>query len=145
MLKPENKKKWDDTFEKIKHVAEESKRKLILIIDDDEDFLLAISESLEVRGEKVYTTKNVFEFFELIGKNSLKCVIVDWRMPQCSGEEIMRHLKDRNIKRIVVSADARNQLPDIGDSVFIRKPLNGTIEEFTDQILLVSNCKEHND
>ena len=141
MINLDAKKRWDETFDKVQYLEEASKKKIILIIDDDKVFLTAISESLSIKGERVLTTNHIYEFFEFIGGNNLKCVVVDWRMPACGGEKIMRYLDGRSIMKIVISSHERQELPEIGNAVYIKKPVNSSLKEFTDQLLAASNCE----
>ncbi len=135
-MRAEAQKHWDDIDKKTALALEQSKKGVILIIDDDKEFLSLLSKFLQERGERVCYTSNVYKFFEYVGRNNLKCVIVDWRKTKCIGQIIMNEFHDRPIKQIAMSTYSKDELPSMNGVKFLRKPLPGeNIYTFANKLL----------
>lgn len=67
--------------------------KTVLALDDDPEILKCIKLALESRGFQCTTKTDYNEFFELIHAHSFDLVILDVRMPQHSGFEVLKKLR----------------------------------------------------
>jgi DNA-binding NtrC family response regulator len=65
----------------------------ILIVDDEEDFVQALSERLTLRDYKVTTSLNGKNAIEKIRKYNFDVVILDVSMPGMSGVDVLREIK----------------------------------------------------
>lgn len=66
----------------------------LLIIDDEELFLNSISEQLNLRGYENITSTTGKDIEHLLSKNSdIDVVLLDMRMPDVSGDEILKRIK----------------------------------------------------
>jgi len=66
----------------------------LLIIDDEELFLNSISEQLKLRGFEVITRTSGKDIEKLISKDdSIDVVLLDLKMPDISGEEVLKRIK----------------------------------------------------
>jgi len=67
--------------------------KKILLMDDSEITLEILKEGLEQKGFEVYTTTNLVEFDQTIGKIKPDLIITDIMMPEVKGDRICEVLK----------------------------------------------------
>ncbi len=81
-------------------------RNRILIIDDEQIVLIALSGALSREGYEVVSLANPLEALELIKKESFGVIISDQQMPQLSGLEFLAQAKlcQRDASRILITA-----------------------------------------
>jgi len=60
-----------------------------LLIDDDEDVLECMRESLVCHGHEVMTAKNGFDGLALAERGRFDVIVSDWQMPIMNGEEFL--------------------------------------------------------
>ena len=65
----------------------------ILMVDDDKLLLLKLKEFLISRGHEVITAQNGEEGFKAFKDESIRIIIRDWIMPECSGLEFCRRVR----------------------------------------------------
>jgi DNA-binding NtrC family response regulator len=65
----------------------------LLIVDDEEQFIEALSERLSVRDYEVMTSLTGEEALEKINNYNFDVVILDVRLPGIEGTEILREIK----------------------------------------------------
>lgn len=70
--------------------------KKILIIDDTKNIRKMIKKCLESNGFEVITAENGYEGIKLFKENKIDLVILDIRMPQLSGTEVLKIIKNIN-------------------------------------------------
>ena len=77
----------------------------ILAVDDEEQLLKFISDSLRIYGYHVYTAKTPKEAMKILKNNSIDMVISDVVMPEMDGFELSRYIQKKypNIKIQLVS------------------------------------------
>ncbi len=68
----------------------------VLLIDDEKDFLEAMSERMANRGMNVDTAISAKEAFEKVKGKAFDAVIVDLLMPEIDGIEALKELKKMN-------------------------------------------------
>ena len=68
----------------------------VLLIDDEKDFLEAMSERMANRGMNVDTAISAKEAFEKVKGKAFDAVIVDLLMPEIDGLEALKELKKMN-------------------------------------------------
>ncbi len=74
----------------------------ILVADDETGLCLGVREVLEREGYQVTTAHNGKTALELTESRPFNLLIADVRMPDCSGMELLAHLKSRNPDAIVI-------------------------------------------
>lgn len=83
-------------------------RKRILVVDDEEDFLKLIRDSLEMRGIEVVTTTSAVEAGIELATKLPNLILMDIKMPGINGlqacEAIKRKPSTKNLPIIIVSA-----------------------------------------
>ena len=81
-------------------------RRLVLAIDDDEDILKIIRRALEPRGFKVITVPTGAEALELMKRGTPDVVLLDLKIPDMEGAEILREIRSNygDLPVVVVTA-----------------------------------------
>jgi two-component system response regulator (stage 0 sporulation protein F) len=70
--------------------------KRILVADDEMSIRLLYSEELKEEGYDVLTAANGKEALEVVAKEPLDLVILDIKMPEMSGIEVLRQIKEKH-------------------------------------------------
>jgi len=104
----------------------------ILLVDDDKNFLLSLSEGLRSHNDKyeVLLAGNGIEAIEKLKSDEVNIVVTDLRMPEMDGIELIvtmsRDYPELNI--IVMTAygtsEIENNLKNFGNCQYIEKPLD---------------------
>jgi DNA-binding NarL/FixJ family response regulator len=78
----------------------------ILLVDDEEDILNCIKSFLSSHFENIFTANNPLIAIELIKKEKPDLVILDYKMPDMNGMELMQwlHEYDKSIIKIMLTA-----------------------------------------
>lgn len=69
--------------------------KRILVADDEMSIRLLYSEELKEEGYDVITAANGKEALEIVAREPLDLVILDIKMPEMSGIEVLRQIKEK--------------------------------------------------
>lgn len=101
--------------------------KHILIIDDDEDLSLIISEMLENYGYRVSRAENADRAFEMLSKNKYHLVLLDINLPRMTGFEICKELRKASGVPIIFASARTSETDritgfDIGGDDYLPKP-----------------------
>jgi len=68
----------------------------ILIVDDNPDMARTLTDILKVKGYDAESAYSASEALEKVDRNSFDCVLSDIKMPEVSGVELYRTIKERN-------------------------------------------------
>ncbi len=120
-----------------------------LIIDDEEDYRVIISEVLRGAGCEVRAGKDGAEGLELLKQAPADVVLVDWMMPRMDGEEFCRAmravagLKDIPVIMLTVKQTADEELEALhfGVDDFVVKPFKAA--ELLARVRAVLRRAEH--
>jgi two-component system response regulator FixJ len=110
---------------------------IVHLIDDDDAIRSALSFLLEMNDLPARTYASAVEFLEVAGTLKDGCIVTDVRMPEMSGLELVRRLKERGITLPVVVITGHGDVPLAVEAMragvidFIEKP-------FDDEVLLRS-------
>ncbi|MGA9407658.1 MAG: response regulator [Bacteroidota bacterium] len=75
----------------------------VLVVDDNEDFTLAVKGLLEMEGFKVEIANTGAKAFEILGKSTPSIIFLDLVMPQMDGFDVIQRLQhDETWKKIPV-------------------------------------------
>jgi DNA-binding response OmpR family regulator len=104
--------------------------KVILIVDDDEDFLQTLTVRMRTAGYKAFVAADGMQAVMMAQRHNPDLVVLDMRMPAGDGLSVMdklsRSTKTMNIPVIVVTAyddDAtKQQVMGLGAVNYLRKP-----------------------
>lgn len=102
----------------------------ILVIEDEEDLLEAISDGLKIDGYAVDTSDDGQEGLELALVNSYDLIIIDLNLPSLDGIDILKEVRknDKFVKILILTArsaieDRVNGL-DLGANDYLVKPFH---------------------
>lgn len=101
-MNPEIKQKLEDVHRRIEKIPDELRKKVILIVDKDKKFVDVICDILTKMGERAFGTDNIYQFFEWVGKNSIKGLILGCNQDVCTGSEVLKYLEGNPIHTIIV-------------------------------------------
>ena len=111
----------------------------ILIADDEKEVAVMIKSFLERRGYNVDIAFDGRAALKLIRENSYDVFFVDYNMPELTGIELVRYIKDNNIKLKTVMITGypemeANFAKRIGVDEYITKPIRmENIKEIIDK------------
>jgi len=112
-----------------------AERERILVVDDAPDTLELIERNLQAAGYQVFTAPGAAEAIRLLEDTRIDLVITDLKMPQVSGMDLARHvrenLKDTEVMMITGYPSIQGAVTAVklGIQDYIAKP-------FTDEELL---------
>ena len=104
----------------------------VLIADDSGTVRKSLAGQFEAEGFTALEAEDGLQTIEKIRSYAPDCVILDLLMPEMGGLEVLKKLKEENIKVpvVVLSADIQNttreKCMELGAVDFINKPLRDT-------------------
>jgi len=102
----------------------------ILIIEDDEAILSLLKRGLEEEGMIIDTATNGEDGEYLAKINNYDIIILDWMLPKKSGIDILKELREQDIKTPVLMLTAKDMLENkleglnIGADDYLTKPFS---------------------
>jgi two-component system response regulator FixJ len=110
---------------------------LVYLIDDDDAVRASLSFVLEMNDLPAQTYGSPLEFLEIAGDLTGGCIVTDVRMPEMSGLDLVRRLKERGVTLPVIVITGHGDVPLAVEAMragvldFLEKP-------FDDQALITS-------
>ncbi len=110
----------------------------VLLVDDDEEYLEAMSERMESRGLTVTIAKDGQSALEAVAQETFDIVFLDMQMPGIDGIETLRRLRGRNADLEVIlitgygTIDSSVTAMKLGAKDFIQKPAD--IEDLVEKV-----------
>lgn len=106
--------------------------KKVLIVDDDELILMALTELLQPEGYEITTTTSGVEALQILNREVFDLAVLDIIMPTMDGIELCRRIRERDdLKRMpVIFLSAKSQEEDraaglgAGADLFLSKPIS---------------------
>ena len=104
----------------------------ILLVEDNEMFLIGVKKMLLQKGHITDTCENGKQAIELVKKNDYDLVITDLLMPVGTGFELISSIKNdetkKHLKIVVTSsignAESISEAMQAGADAYLTKPLN---------------------
>jgi len=102
----------------------------ILVVEDEPDIQLGLKYNLQNEGYEVETTGNGREGFEKASKNLFNLIILDVQLPEISGFDICRKLREHNIQTPIIMLTGKTDTFDkvlgleLGADDYMTKPFN---------------------
>lgn len=104
----------------------------ILIVEDNELNMKLFNDLLEAHGYSILQSRNGMEAFELVKQHKPDLVLMDIQLPEVSGLEVIKWLKDdeelRKIPVIAVTAFAmkgdEDRIREAGCEAYLSKPIS---------------------
>ncbi len=108
-----------------------SNQRTIVIVEDDPDTAEMFAEMIRLIGHTVFQVYRGAQAIGLIAEVKPSAVILDWKMSDISGLEVMQHIRcDAKLAKIpIIMVSAKNLPSDIeialnsGASIFLTKPV----------------------
>lgn len=102
-------------------------KKHILIIDDDNDLSLIISDMLESYGYKVSHAENASEAFDMLSENKYHLILLDINLPETTGFEVCKSLREVSSVPVIFASARTSETDritgfDIGGDDYLPKP-----------------------
>ena len=114
-----------------------SDKPIVHLIDDDEAVREALAFQLGSAGIEVRTYESAVVFLKIASTVQTGCIITDVRMPEVSGIDLVRRLRELKLSVPVIVITAHGDIPlaveamRLGAADFLEKP-------FEDEVLLAS-------
>lgn len=84
----------------------------ILVIDDDEDFRLILTRTLEKEGYRVQAVGSGAEAIEALKSHKFDLTLVDIKMPEMGGRETVKEIRKLDPQLPVLLVTGSPDLPD---------------------------------
>lgn len=81
----------------------------VLLVDDDENFTFAMKMLLGTHGLEIQSMTNPIEALEYLKENKVNIILLDYYMPEMTGEEFLRNLRTFDKTTIVFLQTAFSQ------------------------------------
>jgi CheY-like chemotaxis protein len=107
-------------------------KKKILIVDDEKDFVFFLKNNLTLKGHSIDAAYDGKEALGLIKSGQYDAVLLDHNMPELTGLEIVKYVKEKNIKTKVVMVTGYEEISEsfakaFGVDAYLTKPV--TVED----------------
>ena len=110
----------------------------VLLIDDEVEFLEALSERMEIRGMEVTTAESASNAVGALGAGDYDAIVLDLQMPDMNGIEMLKLIRKSHPDMQVIlltgqaTLEAGIQAMKLGAMDFMEKPAD--IDALTDKI-----------
>ncbi|MGD8336533.1 MAG: response regulator [Desulfobacterales bacterium] len=100
----------------------------VLLVDDEEDFLVVLAERMKTRGIEVSTATSATEAIRIAENESFDAIIVDLMMPEMDGLEALKLIKEKKPESQVIlltghaTVDKGIEAMKLGAFDFLEKP-----------------------
>ena len=100
----------------------------ILIVEDEKELLMTLSEQLSLEGYDVATADDGEQALAVLQKKKFSLVVLDLKLPKVSGFDVLKFLKQKSLQSKVIVltayADLKNvtMVKDLGADDVIEKP-----------------------
>ena len=115
----------------------------LLVVDDEKGFCNYLKDFFSSRGYKVFTAYNAKDALSLVGQESPDLVLLDVKIPDMNGLEVLRLIKkDAPRTKVIMltvsdDEDTREKAKLFGADEFIKKPF--TTDYLQDVVILKAN------
>jgi CheY-like chemotaxis protein len=84
---------------------------IVLLADDDEDFVESVSATLRDQGYSVLIARNGAEVIEMVQSNNIDVLVLDLKMPVLDGLQVYTQLKEmgRTLPTLIVTGYAATE------------------------------------
>ncbi len=102
----------------------------LLVVDDEPNYLIILSELLEEEGLEVFTAENGEKALKIIKETDLDLVLTDMQMPGMNGMDLLQAAKTHNINLPIIMMTAYGEVEKAvaamraGAFNFLTKPFN---------------------
>jgi CheY-like chemotaxis protein len=102
----------------------------VLLVDDERDFVEALSERLQMRDYSSAVVYGGEEALSIVDEDEPEVMVLDLKMPGIDGLEVLRRVKEKhpNVEVIVLtghgSEDAARHCAELGACAYLEKPVD---------------------
>lgn len=100
----------------------------VLLVEDDANFSYSLADVLRLTGFHVETASSQRDAFQLLSEHSFDAYVVDLRLPDGSGTDLCRQIKQRTRAPVVMvsggSGASYSSATEAGADDFLAKPLH---------------------
>ncbi|MEO5625995.1 MAG: DUF1631 family protein [Dokdonella sp.] len=103
----------------------------LLLVDDEENILRALTRVLRGNGYRILTAMNARDALEILGQDEVQVIISDQRMPECSGTEFLGKAKELHPDTVRIMLSGYSDAAAVTDAInrgviykFLTKPWN---------------------
>ena len=102
----------------------------ILVVDDEVKMCFTLTKLFELSNYSVSVAHNGLEALEKIDSFQPHCVLLDIRMPQMNGVEVLKKVKQKYPEIVVImttavaTEESRKECLDIGAAEYLIKPID---------------------
>ncbi len=126
----------------------------VLLVDDEQDFLKALSERMQTKGLQITSANSGEEAIKAVGDEFFDAVILDMKMPGLDGIETLKKIKEINPDVQVIlltghaTVDKGIEAMKLGAMDFLEKPaeINSLMEKIktakTNKMLILEKKTE---
>lgn len=114
----------------------------VLVIDDTKNIRILLMQCLKFEGYTVTTAKNGTEALNLLSKHNFDLIFLDVRMPEISGTEVLRQMRQMGISTPVVMITAFGTVKNavectqLGAVAYLQKPFTeNKIKQVLEEVL----------
>ena len=99
------------------------------MVDDDKDVAISIVRALEALGHAATTCGHAQEAFEMLASQRFDLLLVDYRMPEMTGLDLVTLLREEGHKIPAImmtgyfATEDRVRVEQLGISTILRKPI----------------------
>lgn len=126
--------------------------KKVLVVDDTKNIRMLLTTCLELNGYDVITANNGTQAIEIFKSTNLDLAFLDIKLPEMSGTEVLRRIRDHNILVPVVImtafATVKNAIDctKLGAVAYLQKPFTADkVKSVLLQLSKYANQNEHDD
>ena len=104
-------------------------RHAVLLVDDEVVFADSLAERLNLRGFKTLVAYNGLSALDLFDEHKPGLVVLDLRLPDLDGTEVLLHMKKRDpgVRVVIItghgSEEDRDRCTKLGAAAFLNKPV----------------------
>ena len=127
-------------------------KKRILVVDDTKNIRMLLTTCLEIEGFEVVTSSDAFDALEKLKDTNFDLAFIDIKMPEMSGTELLKQIRDLNLTIPVVImtafATVKNAVDctKLGAIAYLQKPFTANkVRSLLDELNLISKEKEELD
>jgi diguanylate cyclase (GGDEF)-like protein/PAS domain S-box-containing protein len=118
-------------FDKFQTVQKKAREQTILLLDDEQNILHALVRLLRKDEYKILCAINAEQAFELLALNDIQVILSDQRMPNISGTEVLKVVKELYPDTIRIVLSGFTDLKSVTEAIntgaiykFLTKPWN---------------------
>ena len=106
-------------------------QRTLLLVDDDEPVLSALTRALRREGYRILKAASARAAFDLLARHPVGVIVSDQRMPEMSGSEFLRRVKQIHPETVRIMLSGLAELKSVADAInedaadkFLTKPWN---------------------